>query len=267
MIARFGDVDDPDLARLEDLLVEHALEHDSPLALLRAAARELLERQLLRPGVSTLERLVASARALAERETHERLSPLLDDAARRALDALCATDIALGVSRLVWLGREATSASPAQIVAQLEKLAFLRELGATSWDLDVVAANRRRQLAALARRSTTAALAGRPDRLRYPALLCFCGEQAVRLVDEVLDRADQAVGEAHGQALRELKELKTSTAGRTPVTRSGRQRRESLPPSAASSGGSWPPGAYPRTAAAGSCFTAASSTGRSDAAL
>jgi hypothetical protein len=40
----------PDLARLEELLVEHALEHDSPLALLRAAARELLERQLLRPG-------------------------------------------------------------------------------------------------------------------------------------------------------------------------------------------------------------------------
>lgn len=212
LIARFGDVDDADLARLEDLLVEHALEHDSPLALLRAAARELLEHQLLRPGVSTLERLVASARARAERETHERVSPLLDDAARRALDALCVTDIALGVSRLVWLGREATSASPAQIVAQLEKLAFLRELGATSWDLDVVAANRRRQLAALARRSTTAALAGRPDRLRYPALLCFCGEQAVRLVDEVLDRADQAVGEAHGQALRELKELKTSTA-------------------------------------------------------
>ena len=48
--------------------------------------------------------------------------------------------------------------------------------------------------------------------MRYPALLCFCGEQAVRLVAEVLDRADQAVGEAHGQALRELKELKTSTA-------------------------------------------------------
>jgi hypothetical protein len=116
------------------------------------------------------------------------------------------------MSRLVWLGREATSASPAQIVAQPEKLAFLRELGATSWELDAVAANRRRQLAALARRSTTAALAGRPDRLRYPALLCFCSEQAARLVDEVLDRADQAIGEAHGQALRELKDLKTSTA-------------------------------------------------------
>ncbi len=31
VIARFGDVDDADLARLEDLLVEHALEHDSGL--------------------------------------------------------------------------------------------------------------------------------------------------------------------------------------------------------------------------------------------
>src|SRR3954447_1752039 len=118
----------------------------------------------------------------------------------------------LGVSRLVWLGREARSASPAQIVAQLEKLAFLRQLGAPEWQLGAVAANRRRQLAALARRSTSAALAGRPDRLRYPALLCFCHDQAVRLLDEILDRADQAVGEAHGQGLRELRDLKAQTA-------------------------------------------------------
>jgi hypothetical protein len=93
---------------------------------------------------------------------------ILSDAERRALDALCVTDVRLGVSRLVWLGREARSASPAQIVAQLEKLAFLRELGASDWQLETVSANRRRQLAALARRSTTAALAGRPERLRYP---------------------------------------------------------------------------------------------------
>jgi hypothetical protein len=154
---RFGDVDDTDLGRLEDLLVEHALEHDSPTRAAAHPARTLLERQLLRPGVSTLERLVASAGARAERETHERLSPLLDDAARRSLDALGVTDIALGVSQLVWLAARRPRRSRRRSFAQLEKLAFLRELGATGWDLDVVAANRRRQLAALARRSTTAA--------------------------------------------------------------------------------------------------------------
>ena len=211
-LAHFRDVDARDIDDIEDLLVEHALEHDSPLALLRTAAITLRDRQLLRPAISTLERLVASARARAERDTYERLEPVLDAQTRRALDALCVTDVHLGVSRLVWLGREARSASPAQIVGQLEKLAFLRELGAPDWQLGRVSANRRRQLAALVRRSTTAALAGRPDRLRYPALLCFCHDQAVRLLDEILDRADQAVGEAHGQALRELRDLKAQTA-------------------------------------------------------
>src|SRR3954470_24636444 len=211
-LAHFRDPDARDVDDVGDLLVEHALAHDSPLALLRTAAITLRDRQLLRPGISTLERLVASARARAERDTYERLEPVLDAQTRRGLDALCVTDVRLGVSRLVWLGREARSASPAQIVGQLEKLAFLRELGAPDWQLGAVSANRRRQLAALVRRSTSAALAGRPDRLRYPALLCFCHDQAVRLVDEVLDRADQATGEAHSQALRELKELKTQTA-------------------------------------------------------
>jgi len=37
-----------------------------------------------------------------------------------------------------------------------------------------------------------------------PALLYFCNGQFVRLVDEVLDRADQAIDVAHGQALRGL---------------------------------------------------------------
>jgi Domain of unknown function (DUF4158) len=211
-LARFREPDPRDVDDVEELLAEHALEHDSPLALLRTAALALRDRQLLRPGISTLDRLVASARARAERDTCKRLEPVLDAGTRRALDALCVTDVRFGVSRLVWPGREARSASPAQIVAQLEKLAFLRELGATDWQLEAVSANRRRQLAALARRSTTVALAGRPDRLRYPALLCFCQDQAVRLLDEILDRADQAVGEAHGQALRELRDLKAQTA-------------------------------------------------------
>ncbi len=108
-IARFRDPDDSDRSEMETRFVEHALEHDSPAGLLRTAALDLRERQLLRPGLSTLERLIAAARARAERDTHECLSPVLDAATRRALDALCVTDVRLGVSRLVWLGRESTS--------------------------------------------------------------------------------------------------------------------------------------------------------------
>jgi hypothetical protein len=105
-LAHFRDPDARDVDDVEDLLVEHALEHDTPLALLRTAAITLRDRQLLRPAISTLERLVASARARAERDTYERLEPVLDAQTRRALHALCVTDVRLGVSRLVWLGRE-----------------------------------------------------------------------------------------------------------------------------------------------------------------
>jgi uncharacterized protein DUF4158 len=72
-IARFRDADERDLARLEELLVVSALEHDSPLALLRTAALRLRERQLLRPALSTLERLVAAARARDARAEVRRL--------------------------------------------------------------------------------------------------------------------------------------------------------------------------------------------------
>jgi hypothetical protein len=68
-LANFRDPDACDIDDVEDLLVEHALEHDSPLALLRAAAITPRDRQLLRPAISTLERLVASARARAEPDT------------------------------------------------------------------------------------------------------------------------------------------------------------------------------------------------------
>ena len=216
LLALFRDPDVRGGDDIEDLLVEHALEHDSPLALLSSAAIMLRDRQVLRPGISTLQRLVTCARARAERETHERLKPVLD-AARGGRWTRCVTDVRLGVSRLVWLGQKARSASPAQIVGPLEKLAFLRELGAPDWQLQAVSCNRRCQLAVLARRSTTAALVGRLDRLRYPrAAVLLPRPGGPALLDEILDRADQAVGEAHGQALRELK-AQTATAANQKV--------------------------------------------------
>jgi integrase/recombinase XerC len=66
-LARFRDARGEDLDALENLLVERALEHDSPLGLLRAAVLTLRDGQLLRPALSTLERLVASARAPSAR--------------------------------------------------------------------------------------------------------------------------------------------------------------------------------------------------------
>jgi len=57
-----------DLRRLETWLVERALEHDRPTLLLQLACERLRQAQLVRPGITSLERLVVAARTNARQE-------------------------------------------------------------------------------------------------------------------------------------------------------------------------------------------------------
>ncbi|TMQ03511.1 MAG: DUF4158 domain-containing protein [Deltaproteobacteria bacterium] len=68
-----------DLAHLGAWLIEHALEHDRSMVLFQMAAEHLRSLKLVRPGVSVLERMVASARDQADSETHRRIAPVLTD--------------------------------------------------------------------------------------------------------------------------------------------------------------------------------------------
>ena len=54
-----------DFHALADWLLERALEHDKPTLLYELTCEKLRTEQLLRPGVTRLERLVAEARARA----------------------------------------------------------------------------------------------------------------------------------------------------------------------------------------------------------
>ncbi len=74
-VARFRIATPDDLGRLHGQLLSGALEHDSPLALLREACRWLRAEQLVRAGITTIERIVSTARMDAERVTHRTLGP------------------------------------------------------------------------------------------------------------------------------------------------------------------------------------------------
>src|SRR5262249_44295767 len=66
-----------DLAQLETWLVDRALEHDRPTLLLRLAGDHRLSLRIERPGITHLERVVASARQRAQQEAHRLLGPIL----------------------------------------------------------------------------------------------------------------------------------------------------------------------------------------------
>jgi Domain of unknown function (DUF4158) len=132
---------------LEEFLFARAMEHDSPKLLFRQACEYLSSSRLVRPGVVKILERVATARERARAETWERVAPLLTLQRRADLDSLLAVDPVLGRTRLAWLGTGPTSASPAAVKDELEKLAFLRGMDAHTLDLSALPAERRRFLA------------------------------------------------------------------------------------------------------------------------
>jgi hypothetical protein len=89
----------------------------------------------MRPGITRLERFVATARQQAHEETWHRLTPLVTAARVSLLDGLLVSDPQTGRSLLQWFRREATSHTATQLVETLQKITLLQEMGVDTWNL------------------------------------------------------------------------------------------------------------------------------------
>ncbi|MDT7672141.1 MAG: hypothetical protein QOD82_43, partial [Pseudonocardiales bacterium] len=103
--------------QLREFLLERALEHDVPSVLFRLAVQRLASEKVrvVRPGVVSLMREIASARTEAERHLYRLCEPILTDELITQLDGLLVVPEEMSVSRMVWLHRGSTSASPTGI--------------------------------------------------------------------------------------------------------------------------------------------------------
>src|SRR5260370_37687940 len=178
---------------LEQFLLDRAMEHDSPALLFSLAAEYLISAKTIRPGVVILAKMVASARTGARTLTWEKVMHLLTGQLRDDLDRLPMADAGLAMSRLAWLTTPAVDATAAAVKTAIEKLAYLRNMDAHTLDLSMLPTERRRFLAAVARRSTSQALQRRDGDRRYPILLALVAQSAVDQLDEVVALFDQAV--------------------------------------------------------------------------
>jgi TnpA family transposase len=212
---RFRKATANDLAQLESWLVDRALEHDRPTLLLRLACEHLLCLRIERPGITHLERVIASARQRAQQETYRRLGAILTKDCKARLDGLLTIDADTGRSSLAWLQQSATTYSPPMILATLEKRACCRQWGVDRWDVSSLTPNRLKFLAQVARRSTNQALQRMPEQRRYPILVAFLYQTLIDLTDEALDLFDRCLAEAYHRASRDLEDFRLSVARST----------------------------------------------------
>ena len=190
--------------QLDEFLLARALEHDAPGVLLQLACDWLRREQIVRPPVDALSRRIAAVRDTARAETYHRLIPLLEPPRPATLDSLLDVDAELAMTRLAWLRRGATAATPEVLKAELDKLEFLRGHGADRLDLSGLPAGRRRMLAEIGRRSTNQALQRADVDRRHPVLLATLTETYVEVLDELVQLLDQALANADSRARHEL---------------------------------------------------------------
>lgn len=201
-----------DLAALEAWLVERALEHDQPTLLFQLACDKLRREQIVRPGITRLERLVATAREQAHAETFRRLTPLLTPARQAWLDSLLRLEPDLGRTRLAWLRQEAVSHAASQILMTLERIRFLEDAGVSSWALTELTPNRVKWLAQVGWRATPQQFQRMPAVRRYPMLLAVLQQALPHHTDIVVELVDQCLWASYTDARQELEEFRKTSA-------------------------------------------------------
>jgi len=177
-------------------LIAQAQQHDQPRGLVKEALGFLRREKIVRPGLTTVERLVAHAREeagrLLERHVHERLlRPQM-----KAMDAVIQPTGSGEASRLTEILAAPPNATARSLNRILARIAELRELGVEEIDLSGINANRRKVFAREAQRLSSYHLRRLQPERRFTLLACALSERLRTLNDEAVL--------THGQLLREM---------------------------------------------------------------
>jgi hypothetical protein len=175
-------------------LLPLAHKHDFARGLLAALIGHLHREKIVRPGISTLERLVTQVRNQVKEQIQDTIGAQLSEVQRQDLDALLHVSPGRSVSWLQWFKTPPPKAAAKHLIEWLEKIEVCRALGADQLDLSGLHPNRLKLLAQRARRRSSSTIAGANAPERYALLACFLHETLRDLTDQAIEMHAQLVG-------------------------------------------------------------------------
>jgi TnpA family transposase len=166
-----------------------------PDALFQQAEQHLLERRILLPGPSVLERLIISACADVHAQLFETMSQCLSPAMRQAMDGLLIVPDGEQRSAFASLKDYPPAATISSMQAYVHRYHLVRTTGIEACDLPGVTPAFLAYLCQLAKRYSATDLKRFADPKRYALLLAFVLETGKGLLDHLVLMHDQYVTE------------------------------------------------------------------------
>ena len=191
------------------------LSSERPSVLFDHATARLVERKVLLPGVTVMERLVARVRERAAARLWRLLAQLPGDIHKANLEALLQAPPEARSSPLDQLRRAPVRVSGPALVEALQRLEAMRALGVGDLPLDHIPPSRLRALARHGAAARAQAIARMAPERRVATLLAFARVFEIIAMDDAIDLLDflisqlihEARNEGERQRLRTLRDL------------------------------------------------------------
>ena len=188
---------------------------EGPSVLFDIATTQLLEQKILLPGVSVLERLVATVRERVAQRVWTLLSRLPDAEQCRQLNAILAVDEDARQTILDQMRRSPTRHSAPALVAALHRLKRIRAIGVSHLVLPNVPPSRLKVLSRAAFTSRAQTIERMPTARRIATLLAFAHDVEATAQDDALtvlelltkELLSKSANQGKKERLRTLKDL------------------------------------------------------------
>jgi len=175
--------------------------------LLDLATARLVERKVLLPGVSVLARIVSRVRERASARVWRILAKLPNDEQKTRLKQLLLVEEGSRLSGLERLRKSPTRVSGPSLVAALERLDEIRELGMGTANLERIPTSRITALARHAAATWAQRIQNMADDRRVATLVAFTHVFEATAMDDALDVLDMLITEiTHSAELNRKKE-------------------------------------------------------------
>lgn len=191
---------------------------ESPSVLFDLVTARLVEHKILLPGVTVLERLVASVRERTAKRLWQILAKIPSFEQRSKLEALLVPDEKTWYTPLDQLRRSPTRHSAPALVNALNRLVKVRSLGINTLNFSGIPASRLKALARHAATIRVQAIARMPFERRIATLLAFIHTLEALATDDTLDVLEllikdllsKSVRDGKKERLRTIKDLDTA---------------------------------------------------------